>query len=210
MPSKTKGKATTPEPDYRQPEKGYRFSQDSVLLARYAPQRARGRVADLGAGCGVVGLEALAQGRLRGLDELILIEAGESFRSSLEDNAQRFRKPQGPTITVLMADWRDLDPDDLGGPLDYALANPPYFPTGSSGTPRTERHRARHETLGDLGEFLDAAKRLLKPSGRLAVCWPRARLDCLIAGADDNALIPIKFWLPPRVGCDLVLAEFLA
>ncbi|MDR2368152.1 MAG: hypothetical protein LBF58_08610 [Deltaproteobacteria bacterium] len=195
------------ENDYLQPEGGYRFSQDSVLLARFAPRRLAGRAADLGAGCGVVGLEALAQGRLGGLGVLYLIEAGEDFRESLAENARRRGGAGGPEIRPLMADWRFLGPGDLGGPLDYCLANPPFHPAGSSGRPRPGRHEGRHETRGDLGEFLGAAGRLLKPGGGLAMCWPRARLADLTARAAERGFAAVRIELPPRAGSGLVLVE---
>jgi tRNA1(Val) A37 N6-methylase TrmN6 len=75
--------------DYLQPERGYRFSQDSILLARWCPVRQTGRAADLGAGCGVVSLEALAFGRLEGLEELWLVEADQQFKKTLVANVER-------------------------------------------------------------------------------------------------------------------------
>ena len=38
----------------RQPERGYRFSIDSVILAGFAAPLCRGTVLDLGTGCGVL------------------------------------------------------------------------------------------------------------------------------------------------------------
>ncbi|MDA8179486.1 MAG: hypothetical protein M0T69_08110, partial [Deltaproteobacteria bacterium] len=38
----------------RQPERGYRFSIDSVILAGFAAPYCRGAVLDLGTGCGVL------------------------------------------------------------------------------------------------------------------------------------------------------------
>ena len=39
-----------------QPFSGYRFSIDSILLGRFARPRARDRVLELGAGCGVISI----------------------------------------------------------------------------------------------------------------------------------------------------------
>ncbi|HEY5190543.1 MAG TPA: hypothetical protein VII77_01055, partial [Candidatus Deferrimicrobium sp.] len=38
----------------RQPERGYRFSIDSVILAGFAAPLCRGAVLDLGTGCGIL------------------------------------------------------------------------------------------------------------------------------------------------------------
>src|SRR5438445_11149457 len=54
-----------------QPKNGYRFSIDSILLARFATARAGDRVLELGAGCGVIGLLVAAVAHPR---EIIAIE----------------------------------------------------------------------------------------------------------------------------------------
>jgi tRNA1Val (adenine37-N6)-methyltransferase len=218
--------------DYLQPEDGYRFSRDSILLARFTPKEQFGRAADLGAGCGVVGLEALAQGHLVGLSTLYLVEANDIFSTSLEENIRRAKKAQmeendlsaqngtektvqtgsqrkyAPELIALMADWRYLDQPDLGGPLDYLVVNPPYFPVGASGKVKEARHQARHETLGHLGDLFQAAKRLLAPGARLSLTWPRSRLTDLTKISVKYDFTALRFEFPPRPGLDLILAEF--
>jgi tRNA1(Val) A37 N6-methylase TrmN6 len=191
-----------------QPSQGYRFNSDSVLLARFLPEELPGRAADLGAGCGVVGLEALAQGHLRGLKTLYLVEAATLFRESLLSNIENFSLPHGPKILPLMADWRFLSAESLGGPLDYLAVNPPYFQVGSSGQPKPGRNQGRHETMGDLGDLLKAARKLLAPGGGLAISWPRARLGRLVSLAGKVGFVPARFHFPPRKGSGLILAEF--
>jgi tRNA1Val (adenine37-N6)-methyltransferase len=196
--------------DYRQPEGGYRFSQDSVLLARFVPPLLEGRAADLGAGCGVVGLEALAQGRLGGLGTLFLIEAGRDFRDSLRENAARAlaSRPDGPEIVAIEADWRFLGPSALDGPLDFLVVNPPYHKGGSSGQARAGRLQARHETMGGLGDLFGAAGRLLRPLSPMALSFPRERLRDLVGAAAAAGFAASRFHMPPRRGLGLVLAEF--
>jgi tRNA1Val (adenine37-N6)-methyltransferase len=194
--------------DYQQPEGGYHFSRDSILLAEFTPAEMPGRAADLGAGCGVVGLEALAQGRLKNLSTLYLVEARAIFWEPLLENARLSSRPWGPNIKPIMADWRHLSPESLGGPLDYLMVNPPYFPVGSSGQPKLERHLARHETLGDLDDLFLASLRLLANKGGLAISWPRSRLADLIKAASKAGFSPIRYQLPPWPGNSLILAEF--
>ncbi|MDR3154453.1 MAG: hypothetical protein LBW85_09355 [Deltaproteobacteria bacterium] len=123
--------------DWLQPARGYRFTRDSILLARYLPERSEGIVADLGAGCGVVVLEALAQGRLAGVGRIVLVEKDPRFLSFLEANVERARDivPGLPPVFTLIADWKDLSPADLGGPATLAASNPPYFAPGTGRPP---------------------------------------------------------------------------
>ncbi|MDR1037089.1 MAG: RsmD family RNA methyltransferase [Deltaproteobacteria bacterium] len=124
--------------DWLQPARGYRFTGDSVRLARFCPERAEGSVCDLGAGCGVVLLEAACSGRLRGASGLVLVERDPSFLPLLEANVRRAMAlvPDLPPVTVLIRDWRELAPEELGGQVRLACSNPPYFRPGTGRPPR--------------------------------------------------------------------------
>ncbi|MDR0355755.1 MAG: hypothetical protein LBJ64_08495 [Deltaproteobacteria bacterium] len=196
--------------DYRQPSKGYRFTEDSVSLAGFAPQNLKGRAADLGAGCGVVGLEALAQGRLVGLEVLFLVEVQRSFEEHLLANIRTSlaKNPNGPALQPVWADWRELTPADFGGVLDHVMVNPPYFPAGASGRSNGARSLCRHEIRGGLDSLLAAAKRLLRPRATLTLSWPRSRLNDLVETAEASGFVPSRFCCPPRLGSRLILAEY--
>jgi tRNA1Val (adenine37-N6)-methyltransferase len=171
--------------DYLQPVGGYRFTQDSLWLADFTPLKMSGQAADLGAGCGVVGLEALTLGRLTGLKRLFFVETDELFRSCLDQNLQRHRRqhPLGPKLSEIWADWRTLKPQHFSGPLDFIMVNPPYFPRGASGPTRESRNTARHETLGDLAALLRASSSLMRPNCRMVLSWPKQRLSALLEAA---------------------------
>ncbi len=76
----------------RQPERGYRFSIDSVLLAGFAAPYCRGAVLDLGTGCGVLLLllSRLAPGMASGTgvelqEDLLDFARRENFRDNGPD-----------------------------------------------------------------------------------------------------------------------------
>jgi tRNA1(Val) A37 N6-methylase TrmN6 len=123
--------------DWIQPLRGYRFTGDSVRLARFCPEKACGHVLDLGAGSGVVALEALAAGRLKGAGAVILVERDPAFLPALEANMARARalSPGIPPVKALIADWRGLDLEALGGPAGFICSNPPYFKPGEGRLP---------------------------------------------------------------------------
>src|ERR1700689_4545736 len=67
-----------------QPRRGYRFSVEAVLLARFAAARPAARVLELGAGCGVVALlfAALTQPR-----EVVALEIQPALAALIARNA---------------------------------------------------------------------------------------------------------------------------
>jgi tRNA1Val (adenine37-N6)-methyltransferase len=182
---------TPPEGDWAQPGKGLRFSRDSVLLAEFAPLAMTGSACDLGAGSGVVALEALAKGRLRGLERLWLLELDRSYEPILQENVRMLEgimdKP--PEVRLVFSDWSGAGPDDFGGPVNYVTSNPPYTEPGSGRAPRDPRRAsARHGSLGSLGSLAACASRILLPGGIFTLCLPRRRLPELWALADGLGL----------------------
>ena len=162
--------------NFCQPERGYRFSADSVLLAEFVEARGLERVADFGAGCGVVGLCALEKGRAAGIGTLFFVEREPEFRESLDKNVALYQKRTPTELIVVQSDWRDLTLERFGGPLDYVMANPPYFPAGSGRPNRSPSvNAARRETYGGLEDLVKTLARLLIPEGRAALMLPAAR-----------------------------------
>ena len=169
---------------FHQPEWGYRFTEDALVLARFVDLAGARRAADFGAGCGVVGLSVLTGGRAPALERLFFVEIAPGSAAALALNLALHRPRAGVALELLQADWRRLTPDDFGGRLDYVFANPPYFPR-RSGRPsaRPEVEAARREIHGGLAELVDSLARVLRPGGRAALMLPprrRAELeDCL-------------------------------
>jgi tRNA1Val (adenine37-N6)-methyltransferase len=166
------------DPDYLQPP-GLHFSEDSVLLALRAPKfLPNGRAADLGCGCGVVGLEALNKALLLGIKKLFFIEKNFIFEKYLAFNIKNSQHLA--RLTPVWSDWRDLTPDSLGGSLDYIICNPPWFPVKSRMSPNYDRRLQRQELAGDLGDLLKTVSVLLRPGGSCTIAWPGIRQDSLI------------------------------
>jgi tRNA1Val (adenine37-N6)-methyltransferase len=211
-------KAIDPRPpeggwDWAQPQDGYRFSRDSVLLAEHAPMFMEGgAAADLGAGCGVVGLEALAKGRLRGLKKLFLVEIQEDFRNSLIANIAAASQllPDPPMMEAVFRDWRGLSPLDFRGRLDYITCNPPYVAAGRGRGAAGPRGQARMELNGGLEELLLACKAILRPEGALDLSLPARRLHELagLARKSGWAVAIIRF--PPGARSPVMLARLVA
>lgn len=153
-----------------QHREGYRFSMDAVLLYDFVNLKRVERIADLGAGSGVVGL-LLAR---RYADASVtLVELQESLcrlaRKNVRINGLSDR------VVVLKADIKDL-PAELKG-FDLAVSNPPFRKPGTGRlSPGEERALARHELALTLKELAAAASGILRHGGRFAIIYHPARL----------------------------------
>jgi len=157
----------------RQPERGYRFSIDSVILAGFAAPLCRGAVLDLGTGCGVLLLllSRLAPGMLTGtgvdLQEDLLDFARRNFRDNVP----------GGRLFALHGDFRGEIPGIEPGSFDLVASNPPYGRAGHGRrNPDPGKETARHEVTCALPELFAAASRFLSATGRFAFILPYARL----------------------------------
>jgi tRNA1Val (adenine37-N6)-methyltransferase len=162
-----------PRLNIRQPERGYRFSIDSVILAGFAAPLCRGAVLDLGTGCGVLLL------LLSRLAPAMLTGTGVDLQEDLLDYARRnFRDncPDGRMFAVC-GDVRGEIPGIESRSFDLVLSNPPYGRAGHGRrNPDPGKESARHEVTCALPDLFAAASRYLSEAGRFAFILPYPRL----------------------------------
>lgn len=172
----------------RQPAHGYRFSIDSVLLAHFAPT-VSGPVADLGAGCGVLCVLLAGRG-LPGpftaweMDPLAARCCRDNFAAAGLD---------GRVVEHdLGRDHPELEP----GAFRLVVSNPPFGRKGAGRLPpEPSRARARHELNLEPQRLWSLAGQLLPAGGRLALCWPPARLVGLMGALPECGLMPKRLRL---------------
>jgi tRNA1Val (adenine37-N6)-methyltransferase len=191
-----------------QPQKGYRFSIDALLLTFFACQgRKVGRAADLGAGSGVVGLGLLASDRA---EHVVGVElqpnlAGLALKNStLNDFESRYE--------VINSDIRYLKGTEFENTFDLVTTNPPFWPTFEGRMPREEERRlACHEVSCTLEEWTKAAVKIMNHRrGRFVAVFPARRLDCLIVAMESARLSAtrLRFVQPHKdKPAELVLVE---
>jgi tRNA1Val (adenine37-N6)-methyltransferase len=157
----------------RQPERGYRFSIDSVILAGFAAPFCRGAVLDLGTGCGVLLLllsrlaPAMRAGTGVELQEGLLGFARRNFLDNCPDGR----------LSAVPGDFRGVIPGIEPGSFDLVVSNPPYGRAGNGRrNPDPGKEAARHEATCALPELFAAVSRFLSPAGRFAFILPYARL----------------------------------
>jgi len=189
-----------------QPRHGYRFSVDAILLGRFARAKARDRVLELGAGCGVVSIMIASLYRPR---EVVALEIQPTLAAMVERNAA-INGLQ--SVRSLCADLRSKSIRGLApASFDLVVANPPYraAATGRE-SPDHGRRLARSESVGTLQDFVVAARRYVRRSGRVAFVFAARRSAELISSMRANKLEPKRVrFVHPQIGmpASVILVE---
>jgi tRNA1(Val) A37 N6-methylase TrmN6 len=192
-------------PVYSQ-DPGAKISTDSVLLADFVPLRGAERGIDLGCGAGILSLLLLCRGEKLHMTGLELREEAAALaRENLTQNGL------GERSRILTGDLREHRSLFSHGSFDLAVANPPYFPTGSgASSPDPARAGAREERDCSLEELCAAAAFLLPTGGRFCLVYRPERLSQLLVCMHASGLEPKRLRLVcPREGSapSLVLVE---
>ena len=194
-------------PVYRQ-DPAVRLGTDSVLLADFVRPGGTARGIDLGCGAGILSLLLLGRSEKLHMTGLELRpDAAALGRENLERNGLSGR---GEILTGDIREHRSLF---APGSFDLAVANPPYFPSGSGGvSPDPARAAARGEENCSLSQLCAAAAYLLRTGGRFFLVHRPERLSELFVALSAAGLEPKRLReVCPRPGAapSLILAEGL-
>ena len=140
----------------------YRAAADSLALADFAP--ARGRIADLGCGAGLIGLLLCAKApgcRVTGFD--LAPEAVDEARENAAANGLDGR------FSAVLCDLREAGKLPPAGSFHAAVSNPPYHPASGGRSPDALRDRARCAAFLPPDALCAAAGHLVRAGGG---CWP--------------------------------------
>lgn len=159
-----------------QPDRGFRFSLDALLLTAFAGRSGvRGRVLDLGAGCGVVGMG-------------ILLDHPETFVAGVDVNRAMLAHAVENSCRLGVAD-RFLpvraDVSHIGAvrpeSVDLVVCNPPYRDPGTGRiSSHAARNTARFEQNTTLSAFVGAAAFALRNRKSCAFIHLAERVDELL------------------------------
>ena len=145
----------------RQPEAGYRYNSDSLMLYRFiADFSPGGKLLDVGCGCGIVGL-LLARDfpvELEGID--IQPEMVAYAKTNAEEN--------GIAGTFHTGDLLDFGPLQS---FDVIVSNPPFYPAQSQTSADPSLRVARYDDNLPPEPFFKQVGRLLRPNGRFYFCY---------------------------------------
>ncbi len=151
--------------------KGYRFSIDSILLANLVHPPHKGKVLDLGAGCGILGLILAKIHReitLTGVEIQPQLAARARRNVALNNLEDR--------IEILEGSYSHIENILPEASFHYVITNPPYRKLGTGRiNPLEEKAIARHEVHGGLEALMKAIHHALMPKGRLGIIFTATR-----------------------------------
>ena len=146
--------------DYEQPG-FYRFNQDSLELVKWVKQYhlKASSILDLGAGCGIIGMELAQHFKPQ---KITLLEFQKEYEKSLTKNAKFYLKDINHEIVYKsFSEWNSTERYDL------IVSNPPYY-LPDSGQPSLDHRRqlARSFVRDNWEILLKLIEESLAPEGK--------------------------------------------
>ena len=145
-----------------QPESGYCYNSDSIFLYDFINSfQPKGRVLDVGAGCGVLGLLVARDNPKVTLEA---VEKQEVFMQYATQNA----KVNNLEYKLHKGDFLELDVEQK---YDYIISNPPFYPSGVQKSNNEMLYNARYNVNLPLDRFFKKVSQLLKPKSHFIFCY---------------------------------------
>lgn len=145
-----------------QPEKGFRFSMDSIYLSWFVKYKKNASLVEIGAGSGVI---STLLAKLKGFDRLTAIELQEVMFNCLK----RTITLNELKINAVNSDIKEYKPDCE---FDIAVCNPPYRDSTTGRVPKDEVElNARFTTTMHVDDVFSFCRSYLKNSGSLYLSY---------------------------------------
>lgn len=150
--------------DYKQP-KFYQFNEDSFLLIAEVIKDCKHPIKsllDVGAGCGVIGIELAIK---LNLERVVLLEKQKAFLESLEYNLNDYLDIKTEII------HKSIEETNMQDEFDLIVSNPPYFRAGHGRvSPINEKQISRTFTNQmNISKWIECCLSYLKSDGFLYI-----------------------------------------
>ncbi len=162
-----------------QPDGGYCYNSDSILLYGFITQfNLKGKLLDVGAGCGIVGLLVA-----RDFPSLTL-ESVEK-QSIYAEFARRNAQINNIGYTLHEGDFLELGGH---GAYDWIVSNPPFYHEGSARSENEMLHQARYNIHLPIEAFATKISKLLKSDGEAILCYDARQFVSLCSAFESRGL----------------------
>lgn len=155
-----------------QPESGYCYNSDSLFLYDFINNfEPKGRVLDVGAGCGIVGLLVARD------NKKVVLEAVEKQEAYVQ-YAQKNAMDNGIDYKVYHTDFTSLEVNEK---YDYIISNPPFYPSGAQRSENEMLFHARYDVNLPMEQFFKKVSQLLKPKSHFIFCYDATQFGLVCA-----------------------------
>jgi tRNA1Val (adenine37-N6)-methyltransferase len=151
---------------------GFRYTSDTMFLWNFALAFVKkGRMLEVGGGSGILGLLLKRERDI----ELTIVEKEPKMAKLCTINAVNNEFD----VSVVCKDF--LEYEERG--FDYIVSNPPFYPTRVQKSENDSLLASRYADVLPLSEFLQKAKKLLKPNGEIIFCYDARELLAVVSEA---------------------------
>ena len=162
----------------------YSFNLDTILLYNFANPAKKGKVVDLCAGNGAIGLSLTSKTSAK----IYLVE----IQKKLSDLAQQsiIDNHLSKQVTLINDDLKNVQQYIAHDTVDTVVCNPPYFKVTDQTAIKDNSVLAvaRHELKADLKDILSAIKILLKENSHAFLVYRPQRLSDLLVTMNEEKL----------------------
>ena len=149
----------------------YKFTSDSIKLAKFCNIKYTDNVLDMCAGCGVVGLYVYS---ICKCNSIIFNEIQPKMCELVQKNIQLNNLKD--KCKVICKDLALMEVQDFDKPLDVIVCNPPYFKLNGKVKKDDKIAMCRHEISTNLSAIINTASRLIKNRGKFYFMIPADRM----------------------------------
>lgn len=178
-----------------QSARGYRVSEDTLILTWFVKPRPNALILDAGTGSGAIAFGLATR-------EPSVTVIGLEIQQGLCDRARRgvLLNRLEAKVFIVRGDLRQASAFFRPGCFDAVVSNPPYHEPGRGRlNVQEEKAVARHQLMMPLPDLFRVSARLLKPDGRISIIYPAAKLDQIRKAMKETGFAPLRMvWIHPR------------
>jgi len=177
--------------------KGYRVSEDAIILTWFARPSPHEWIMDAGTGCGVIAFGMAIR-------EPSIVVVAIEIQKDLADRAARGTRLNelGSRVLIIRGDVTNATNFLRHEIFDMIVCNPPYYEAGR-GRINLEHEKAlsRHQLMMPVPLLFGVSSRLLRKGGRLCIIYPASAVDGIETAMQETGFrMSRMLWIHPQQG----------